>query len=253
MCRHLAYLGPALTLHELLIEPEHGLYRQSWQPRRQQHGTVNADGFGVGWYAPGDPVPARYRRDRPIWGDPNLLDLARVIRSGAVLAAVRSGTDGMGFAEAAAAPFTSGKWLFSHNGAVPGWPGSLHRLSAALPPEDLTRLEAPTDSALLWAYAQHRLAAGVPLPLAVAETVSNALSDAPGARLNLLATDGTTIVATVRGDTLSWKRASPAGVLVASEPTDDGRGWHDVPDDSLLVATADGVTVTALELAVEVV
>ncbi|MFI5955141.1 ergothioneine biosynthesis protein EgtC [Cryptosporangium sp. NPDC051539] len=252
MCRHLAYLGPAVTLHELLVEPEHGLYRQSWEPRRQRHGTVNADGFGVGWYAPGDLVPARYRRDRPIWGDPNLLDLARVIRSGAVLAAVRSGTEGMGFAEAAAAPFASGRWLFSHNGAVPGWPGSLHGLAAALPPETLTRLEAPTDSALLWAHARHRLAAGVPLPVALSETVAKALADAPGARLNLLATDGTTIVATVRGDTLSWRRATPAGVVVASEPTDDGPGWHDVPDDSLLVATADGVTVTSLALTAEV-
>ena len=248
MCRHLAYLGPARTLHDLLIAPEHGLYRQSWAPRRQSHGTVNADGFGVGWYALGDPVPARYRRDRPIWGDPNLLDLARVTRSGAVLAAVRSGTEGMGFAEAAAAPFASEKWLFSHNGAVPGWPGSVRGLAAALPPEALVGLEAPTDSALLWAYARSRLASGAPLPVALAETV--AAVDAPGARLNLLATDGTTIVATVRGDTLSWRRASPAGVLVASEPTDDGPGWNDVPDNSLLVATADAVTVEELVLEV---
>jgi glutamine amidotransferase len=248
VCRHLAYLGPARTLHDLLIAPEHGLYRQAWAPRRQNHGTVNADGFGVGWYAPGDPVPARYRRDRPIWGEENLLDLARVIRSGAVLAAVRSGTEGMGFAEAAAAPFASDKWLFSHNGAVPGWPGSLTGLAAALPPEVLVGLEAPTDSALLWAYARSRLASGAPLPVALAETV--AAVDVPGARLNLLATDGITIVATVRGDTLSWRPASPAGVLVASEPTDDDPGWQDVPDDSLLVATADAVTVEKLALEV---
>ncbi|SHN29198.1 ergothioneine biosynthesis protein EgtC [Cryptosporangium aurantiacum] len=253
MCRHLAYLGPAISLAELLIAPEHGLFRQSWAPRRQRYGTVNADGFGVGWYAPGDPVPARYRRDRPIWGDPNLLDLARVVRSGAVLAAVRSGTEGMGFAEAAAAPFASDRWLFSHNGAVPGWPGSLHGLAAALPPEDLVGLEAPTDSALLWAYAKHRLAAGDPLPVALTATVQQTAADALGARLNLLATDGTTIVATVVGDTLSWRRASPAGVLVASEPTDDGPGWHEVPDNSLLVATADAVTVNPLALTVEVV
>lgn len=249
MCRHLAYLGPAVTLHDLLIAPEHGLYRQSWAPRRQNHGTVNADGFGVGWYVPGDPVPARYRRDRPIWGDPNLPDLARVLRSGAVLAAVRSGTEGMGFAEAAAAPFASGRWLFSHNGSVPGWPVSLHGLAATLPPEALVGLEAPTDSALLWAHTRWRLAAGVPLPVALAETATAV--DVPGARLNLLATDGTTIVATVRGDTLSWRRASPAGVVVASEPTDDAPDWHDVPDGSLLVATADAVTVE--ELAKEVV
>jgi len=39
--------------------PPHGLYRQAWAPRRQRYGTVNADGFGVGWYAPGDPDPGQ--------------------------------------------------------------------------------------------------------------------------------------------------------------------------------------------------
>ena len=72
MCRHLAYLGPPATLRSVLIDPPHGLYRQAWEPRRQRHGTVNADGFGIGWYAEGDPVPARYRRGLPIWGDPSL-------------------------------------------------------------------------------------------------------------------------------------------------------------------------------------
>ena len=59
--------GPPATLRSVLIDPPHGLYRQAWAPRRQRHGTVNADGFGIGWYAEGDPVPARYRRGRPIW------------------------------------------------------------------------------------------------------------------------------------------------------------------------------------------
>ena len=89
MCRHLAYLGPAATLRSVIIDPPHGLYRQAWAPRLQRHGTVNADGFGVGWYAPGDPDPARYRRAEPIWGDESFADVARVTRSSAVLAAVR--------------------------------------------------------------------------------------------------------------------------------------------------------------------
>ncbi|MDG4865689.1 class II glutamine amidotransferase, partial [Streptomyces sp. T-3] len=92
MCRHLAFLGPPEPLDELLVRPPHGLYRQAWAPRRQQHGTVNADGFGVGWYAEGDPVPARYRRSGPMWADPSFADLARVVRSGALLAAVRDAT-----------------------------------------------------------------------------------------------------------------------------------------------------------------
>ena len=79
MCRHLAYLGPSVSLKSLLIDPPYGLYRQAWAPRMQRHGTVNADGFGIGWYAPADPVPARYRRAVPMWGDPSLADLADVV------------------------------------------------------------------------------------------------------------------------------------------------------------------------------
>ena len=121
MCRHLAYVGPETTLRELLIDPPYGLYRQAWAPRMQRHGTVNADGFGIGWYAAGDPVPARYRRAVPIWGDSSLPDVARVTRSAAVLAAVRDATAGTALGEAAAAPFASGPWLFSHNGLLAGW------------------------------------------------------------------------------------------------------------------------------------
>jgi len=92
VCRHLAYLGPRVKLRALLVDPPHSLLRQSWAPRRQRHGTVNADGFGVGWYAEEDPIPARYRSDRPMWTDRSFADLARVVRSQAVLAAVRSAT-----------------------------------------------------------------------------------------------------------------------------------------------------------------
>ena len=245
MCRHLAYLGPPVPLGELVLDPPFGLLRQSWAPRRQRHGLLNADGFGVGWYVLGDPVPARYRRDRPMWTDANLPELARVVRSGAILAAVRSGTDGMGHAEGAAAPFRGGRWLFSHNGAVPGWPGSIAKLAAALPPEQLLQLDAPTDAALLWALTYSRLEGGTPLAEALAESLAAAADSAPTSRLNLLATDGATIAATTWGDTLCW-RADRRGVVVASEPYDDEPGWQDVPDRSLLTATPDGVRITPL-------
>ena len=143
MCRHLAYLGPPVTLRSLLTDPPHGLATQSWAPRRQRHGTVNVDGFGVGWYAPGDPEPARYRRAGPVWADPSFADLARVTRSGAVLAAVRSATAGTEPGEAAAAPFAAGRWLFSHNGVLTGWPAAAAGLAAALPPADLHRPAGP--------------------------------------------------------------------------------------------------------------
>ncbi|UUY51095.1 ergothioneine biosynthesis protein EgtC [Streptomyces yangpuensis] len=248
MCRHLAYVGPEVTLGRLLSEPEHSLVRQSWEPRRQQHGTVNADGFGIGWYAEGDPVPARYRRAGPIWGDLTFTDLARVVRSGAVLAAVRDATLAGADGEAAAAPFTDGPWLFSHNGAVRNWPESAAPLAAALPPKDLLQLAARTDSALVWALVRRRLRAGDDLGTALAEPVRELSSAAPGSRLNLLLTDGAAIAATAWGDSL-WYLTDPGGgrTVVASEPYDDDTRWCEVPDRTLLTATRTRVRLTPLK------
>lgn len=247
MCRHLAYLGPPVALGELLVSPRHSLVRQSWEPRRQKYGTVNADGFGVGWYADGDPVPARYRRQGPVWGDAAFADLARVVRSGAVLAAVRDATEAGSDGEAAAAPFADGRLLYSHNGAVRGWPASLAAAAGALPAAELLTLAARNDSALIWALVLHRVSRGDEISRAVADTVLDVAAAAPGSRLNLLLTDGSTIVATAWGDTL-WYLAEPGRrTVVASEPYDDDPYWREVPDRTLLAATRTDVLLTPLK------
>ncbi|UFQ19578.1 MULTISPECIES: ergothioneine biosynthesis protein EgtC [Streptomyces] len=247
MCRHIAFLGPQVPLGSLLVEPAHGLYRQSWAPRRQRYGTVNADGFGVGWYADGDPVPGRYRRTGPIWADQSFADLARVVRSGALLAAVRDATLAGADGEAAAAPFAYGPWLFSHNGAVGGWPGSLASLAEGLPPDELLSMEAHCDSALVWALVLHRLRRGDEAGQALADTVLDVAGAAPASRLNLLMTDGVTITATAWGDTL-WYLAEPGRrTVVASEPYDDDPLWREVPDRTLLAASRTDVLLTPLK------
>ncbi|MFJ8196531.1 ergothioneine biosynthesis protein EgtC [Streptomyces sp. NPDC096152] len=259
MCRHIAYLGPEEPLGRLLVEPPHGLYRQSWAPRGQRYGTVNADGFGIGWYAVGDPVPARYRRSGPIWADQSFTDLARVVRTTALLAAVRDATLPGADGEAAAAPFAADRWLFSHNGAVTGWPGSLAAVSRTLPPLDMLALEARTDSALVWALVLARLRGGDPgeprgragrrteAGQALADTVLEVAAAAPGSRLNLLLTDGETIVATAWGDAL-WYLAEPGRrTVVASEPYDDDPHWREVPDRTLLAASRTDILLTPLK------
>ena len=242
MCRHLAYVGPPVSLKSLLIDPPYGLYRQAWAPRMQRHGTVNADGFGIGWYASDDPVPARYRRAVPIWGDPSLPDLARVTRSSAVLAAVRDATVGTALGAAAAAPFASGSWLFSHNGLLAGWPASAAGLARV---EPLLALEAMTDSAFLWALVVDRLRSGTAPDVALAATIEAVEAAGGNGRFNFLLTDGRSIVATTAGDTL-WCRRADGGVTVASEPCDDEPGWTEVPDRQLLTAAPSRVTVRPL-------
>jgi glutamine amidotransferase len=230
----LAYLGEPVRLGELLVDPEHSLYEQAWQPHHQEHGVVNADGFGVGWYVPDDHVPARHRGNGPLWMDETFVDLARVIRSPAVLAAVRSATIGMAAGQAAAAPMRHGRFLFSHNGALFGWPGAAHPLAAGLSAERMLSLEAPTDSALLWALVVDHLETGASPGEALSRVV-RAADRCGGGRLNLLLTDGHTIAATRWGASLFW-RADSTGVVVASEPHGDATGWRDVPDRHLITA-----------------
>lgn len=245
MCRHLAYVGEPVGLADLLIDPPHSLYRQSWAPRRQTSGVVNADGFGVGWYVDGHDVPARHRGAGPVWADETFADLARVVRSGAVLAAVRSATPGMAPGIGAAAPFRDGAWLFSHNGAVAGWPQVASRLAWGLDPGAVATADAATDSALLWVRLRELLRSGKAPDAAVEEVVA-VVAAAGGGTVNLLITDGTRIVASAAGASLSWRR-DHRGVVVASEPGSDDTDWQDVPDGSLVTATTDGVEVRPLQ------
>ena len=236
MCRHLAYVGPPVTLASLVLEPVHSLLRQTYAPADMRcGGTINADGFGVGWYPqPGGPA-ARYRSAQPMWSDASFAAVAAATRSGGMLAAARSATVGMPVTETAAAPFVEGRWLFSHNGVIRGWPHSVAAPAAALPVTDLLTLDAPTDAALLWALVRHRLRAGADPGDALAGVVTEVAAAAPGSRLNLLLTDGTAIWATSWGHALSL-RTEEHSALVASEPFDADPGWHPVPDQHLVAA-----------------
>lgn len=247
MCRHLAYLGPPVSLAELLLDRPHSLARQSWAPKDMRAGgTVNADGFGVAWFPPGADTPARYRRAVPVWSDPGFADLARTVRSGAVLGAVRSATEGMPVIETACAPFVSEGWMFSHNGLIRGWPDSMIEPARGLPVTDLLTLDAPIDSALLWAMVRARLRAGQDMAKAASEVVAEVAKAAPGSRLNLLLTDGRAVVATTWTHSLSVLSTGQA-MVVASEPYDDDPRWTSVPDRHLVIATADSLQLQELE------
>ena len=241
MCRHLARLGPPATLAQTLLERPHGLLQQSWAPRRQRHGTVNVDGFGVGWYPPGAP-PVRYRRDVPLWTDRSFSSLAGSVRTTVVLAAVRSATAGGPGGEDACAPFLlPGGVLLSHNGVA-----SVAALAPLVGSAELAAVGSTVDSAFVAALVARHLGAGADLPTALADTVLAVAAADPGARLNLLATDGVTIAATTWGDTLVHRTGGDGAVVVASEPDDDDPGWVEVAQRCLVVVSGVGVDVRPL-------
>ncbi|GAA4558992.1 ergothioneine biosynthesis protein EgtC [Planotetraspora kaengkrachanensis] len=234
MCRHAAWLGPPRSLASLIFEPEHGLLPQAYAPRMQRFGSVNADGFGVGWYDPSRLEPVRYRRSIPIWADANLPGIADVARSSCLMAAVRSATVGMPIEESATAPFSDGVWLLSHNGRV-------RREAVALM---AAGSESACDSAWLASAVFTRLREGMPVAQALPMVVRSVAEADPGARLNFLVSGGAELAATTWGDTLFAHLGQ--GVLIASEPLDDRPGWQAVPDRNLLLASPDGVLVTPI-------
>jgi glutamine amidotransferase len=251
MCRLVAYTGPPRTLASLLCEPEHALVHQSYAPRRQTHGRINADGFGAGWYAPDvRSEPARYRTTTPMWADRSFASIAGVVRSSVIVGAVRNATIGLPVDESCTPPYTSGPWLFAHNGKVDGFSpveGAVAKvaLRRQLSDERTAGIEGATDSEVVFALVLDRIDAGTTPQDALTAAVLDVAEVAPTSRLNLILTDGNAVLATAYGDTLFTLSADDS-VVVASEPFDDDDRWQAVPDRSLVVACPDSLTIGAL-------
>jgi gamma-glutamyl hercynylcysteine S-oxide hydrolase len=224
-CRHLGWLGEPQSIASLVLEPPSGLLAQSYAPRRQKHGLMNADGWGVGFFDHG--VARRWRSAAPLWGDASFASVAPALSSECVVAAVRSASIGMPIEPSASAPFTDGQWLLSHNGLVD---------RAVLPlSSEVSRLaESTVDSALLAALIFER---GLDT---LGDTIAEVAAADPYARLNILAANGSQLRATTWGDTLSVLRRGD-GVVVASEPYDDNPDWQEIPDRHLVVVEASRV------------
>lgn len=227
MCRHLGWLGEQVTVSSLVLDPPSGLKVQSYAPRRQKHGLMNADGWGVGFFD--DEQVRRWRSASPLWGDVSFASVAPALRSKCVVAAVRSATAGMPIEASASAPFTDGEWLLSHNGVVD---------RGVLPVSRV--VESTVDSAVLAALIFDR---GMN---SLAETIAEVGESDPAARLNIMAANGSRLLATTWGDTLSVLRRAD-GVVLASEPYDDHPDWQDVPDRYLVEVSGGQVSMSPLK------
>ena len=246
MCRLLAYLGPPVTLEALLVDPPHGLAHQAWAPERQVSGTVNADGFGVGWYdLARRPEPGVHRTTLPMWADRSFASFGGLVASTAVVAAVRGATAPAPTEQSGTPPFSRGPWLFAHNGAVTGFrDGVGAALRRRLTPEQESAILGAADSEVLFHLALAALDEGAD-PAAALTAVVAAVDAHAGGRLNLVLTDGTRLAATRAGDSL-WLLADGTRTVVASEPYDDDPAWTEVPDRSVVTASAGTAAVAPL-------
>jgi glutamine amidotransferase len=261
MCRMIGYLGgPEVTLSSLVLEPEHSLLVQSYAPREMLSGVVNADGFGIGWYAPwsGDE-PAVYRSNQSLWADRTFAGIASKIRSNSIFAAVRSATPGLPVEESGVPPFSSGPFTFMHNGAIEDFRHTAMRpLRDGLSHESYSGLLGTTDSETIFAILLDYLREDPDLSRSTAAALRRVSEVCGGmgvyASLNLAVTDGQEMVFTRYstggiGNSLYFiqDRQAPGSTVVASERLDRDHGWRAVPEQHLLsVNEAGGVKLRPL-------
>jgi len=150
MCRWLAYTGSPLLLEELLYKPAHSLIDQSLHAQLGA-GATNGDGVGVGWYGE-HAAPGLYRSIEPAWGDRNLRELARQVRSGLFLAHVRAST-GSEVQQTNCHPFRHGRWLWMHNGSIQGFKAIKRELRFAVDVSLYDEMAGSTDSEVFFFLA----------------------------------------------------------------------------------------------------
>ncbi|MGI8649271.1 MAG: ergothioneine biosynthesis protein EgtC, partial [Rubrobacter sp.] len=259
MCRLLAYAGGEPTsLARYVLEPPHSLEAQAYAPEEMLSGVVNADGFGVGWYADQGASagePAVYRSLSPIWSDGTFRSLAPKIQSRMYFAALRNATPPLPSELNAVPPFSSGRYLFMHNGAIDRFRETVMRpMRGSLSDERYRGIIGTSDSETVFACLLNRLDDGLSPRDALLDTIrfvaKTCLSYDTKATLNLGLTDGQEMVFTrysTSGATNSLYYLEGLGglggeksVLVASERVDGDDRWRRVPAGSLLKVGEDG-------------
>ncbi|MEB3292515.1 MAG: ergothioneine biosynthesis protein EgtC [Synechococcales bacterium] len=249
MCRLLGYLGPPLQLDRILLEPEHSLLVQSYQPKEMTAGLLNADGFGVGWFHTQKAGEAyTYRSTQAIWNDLNLVSLSRYVESPCILANVRSATPGLAVDLSNCQPFHQGNLLFVHNGYVEQFRKTLYRpLRNRLSDFAYQTVQGITDSEHLFALFLDALSVKGDLLAALHQTIEELAHLSTACKTdfsaNFIVSDGQQMVASRYASrtpcpTLYWQQQEET-VLIASEPFFEGC-WQPFEPQSWLCCDRSG-------------
>jgi glutamine amidotransferase len=270
VCRFAFYLGTPIRMSALVTEPDNSIIRQSYRAKEREE-PLNGDGFGVGWYATGDVVPAVFRSLTPAWNNRNLIDLARAVESGCILAHVRAATRGLGVMEQNCHPFVSGRYAFMHNGEVGGFRAIRRALLESLSDAAFEGLVGTTDSEHLFAVfldevsrreeSDRAAALAGALEASIRRVLGLVERFAQGSPswLNLAVTDGECAVAcrmttsaSAQPHSLYIKRGRQSvhvggefrimgpergarAVLISSERLSDDSGWQPIAPGSLML------------------
>ena len=269
MCRLYGFRANEPTKVECsLVLAQNALLMQSRADRR---GKSHPDGWGICSYLDGRPVLER--RAVAAFEDAHFSVTAERTYAETVLAHVRMATVGAIRAENTH-PFVHGPWSFAHNGTVTAFAALEESMAAETGPRLQTHRIGTTDSEQLFYWLLGRMeragisaeapcSAIVALKRIVAASLTElaSRSDRAGApvpaRLNVLLTDGSVLLATCWNQTLWWVlrqgvhdceicgiphiQHDPStryrAVVVASEPISH-EDWRAVPEYSLLAVDA---------------
>src|SRR5260370_35340577 len=176
------------------------------------------DGWGLGWYE--DGAPRVVRSLPPAHGDRDFEKLSRFVTAQTVVAHVRKASIGR-VAEQNTHPFQRGRWLFAHNGTLPGWELARAKVEALIDPALRSELRGETDSERCFLLFLSRLrkrcgidaaaiaaAAGPPAPTVTLAPGLGEPAETP-ASTTFLATDGRLLLACRRGRTLFLSSPAP--------------------------------------------
>lgn len=285
MCRFVFYRGAPIRLSSLITEPAHSIIHQSYNSKERAE-PLNGDGFGVGWYVPGDTDrPAVFKDVTPAWNNQNLANLAPVVRSPCIVAHIRAATPGLPVSQHNCHPFTWGRFTFAHNGEVGGFPEIRRQIQSELNEEAFNLLRGSTDSEHLFALFASKyesnsgnsklesMASALIDAIETVETMKMERGIETLSKLNLVLTDGELAVITRyvspgqenphslylhRGSSYDcvdgvchMKNRSESGntVLVASEPLSHDKGWTRITANSICLIDRDfGVEKRPIEL-----
>lgn len=188
MCRILGYLGPQISLDQLVLKPAHSMLVQSYKPKELDAAVLNGDGFGFGWHGENASKPFVYRNVLPMWNDRSLDDLCRYIQARNFVVNLRSATAKMPVDISNCQPFAYKDMLFVHNGLIENFFNTLHRpLREKLCDKAYKRIEGLTDSEHIFALLVHNLETqpGIDLAEALHKTIKKLaqMANAAGVRI----------------------------------------------------------------------
>lgn len=224
MCRFVAYLGKKpVVLSRIIDTPKNSLINQSRQARDGALG-LNADGFGIGWYAPSiDNEPGLFKSIQPAWNDENLKSIASKVQSTCFIGHVRASTVG-DVNISNCHPFTYKQFLFVHNGTIRGMHVIRRDLLNSMSDDLFKLIKGQTDSELFFSLlmdvleqtdgtiCENALAHALHSCIDTINVANRKSSNKHVSRLNTVLTNGKSMVATRY---ISDKKEAPLSLYFA--------------------------------------